>query len=271
MDKLLSLFPKGSGHFSQSFDHFSKEWGKMLQFQTIVTFGVPPAEAKYSDYVLEFIQEMKPSGQFPDVLIDSEKFFIEGKDKEFAIAGAREAVKHVLGVANSMTLLWGHTILENSLQNFLQIILAVSPTSFYNEIEVNSQTVTIKQARDPKFETVLKEKVTKYVKALERDGFITKCDVLLRIVGSENHKYSSNSYKYNREELTKINERRHDVAHGRNLTLTRPQVDNDLNYLFHTFGYFFYLMHEKFDLKISAYPKIMEELKKRDSDLENLP
>ena len=269
MDKILSLFPNGSGQFSETFDTFTKEWGKMLQYQTITRMRLPIVQAKYSERILELLDEMRPGNRFSNLLVDGEKFFIEGKNKEIAIAGAKEAVDQSLKVGDSMALLRGHTILENALQKFLEIILAISPASFYDKL--NNQSVSIGQARDPQFESILTERATKHVIGIRKESILIKCDQLLNILGSEHNKYSSKIFKYNRVIIEEIDIRRHDVAHGRNLSLTGSQVDSDLDYLFQAFGYFVFLMHVKFDLKISGYPYISEALKKRDRCLAITP
>ena len=263
MKDIMPLFPYGSGWFSETFVGFVDEWGKMTQYRTLIRLALPKVEAIYSDQLLGMLQEMRPGRRLEKVLIDSETFFDEGQDKNMAILGATQAVNHSMSVADSLAYLWGHAIVENALQSFLEIILSIEPKCYFEKVAEQKMTLAVAQNKD--FKSILCEKATNHVTHLKKESILMKCGELHRILkeGSSNH--STQGFRFNNDKLKRIDQRRHGVAHGRNLTLTESSVDDDLEYLFQMFGHFLLLMNKKFNLKMTAYHNLIATLKDRDS------
>lgn len=266
-DEILALFPAGSGWLTESFYNFNNQWGRLQQFRTIVEMGLPDAEASYASQILDFLQDMRPGNELEDLLADGQAFFKEGKDKEMAINGARQAVEHSINVAESLALLWGHSLFENCLQKYLEIIVLISPESFHDVII--QQKVSLAEVKETGFESVLRQRASKRVASLGRESLIDKSDELHRIFGSVISKFTNKRFKFKKETLARIDKRRHDVAHGQNLLLPKALIELDLEFLYQAYGYFLFLINEKFNLKISTHEKVTSALIMRDNNLRN--
>lgn len=102
---------------------------------------------------------------------------------------------------------------------------------------------------DHSVEEVTAMAIKKELSAMARESLLKRADLLHEICGVP--KVDFGSYKYERQELIRIDRLRQEIVHGDRLsTELGGNIESDLRYVRHTCDYFFVMMHESFGLRI---------------------
>lgn len=245
--------------FSEVFDRFLSTWGMISQFRTFTTMGIKNTENNYKVYISKIVDEMRPDGFLYGALKDTTSFFESGDNRKFIDNALKQAIRKTSSIIDATALVFGHSILDALLNDYLDIIFIKDPSS-YDYLLMN-QKVKIEELIDFGKDEILNIKRKRKISNLKRESIVIKSDILHNIC-SPSHNYNAGGYKFDKNYIENIDNARHNIVHGLTINFKSEEIEEYLDYLFKSAGYYLYMMFKKFDLKIIADPLIREQLKK---------
>lgn len=178
-----------------------------------------------------FTQPIKDS--FPSASDDQLSEIIKMKrsrDLDQALNGAKAA-----------SLIFIHTGLESCLEVIARFGADQKPNEWAHLF--SNKKITIKEVIDNSPSELLKIYACKYLDTFSREPLPEKTKILLSVLRPDSGQY--NGYKYNQENLIRIDSLRHECAHGGIDLADFSNIYNDIDYLKSTGEFFLHLMASK--------------------------
>jgi len=240
--------------FSALWENYMVKWGIVLQFQHLAQVGFPSKADYLSGYLRESLDKAKPGGEFEGIIVDTGTFFsdenIERVTKEYAL----EYINNALAVSSAACLVFGHSLLDALLNEYLDMIVDLDSSVFHWYIK--DQNVACSAIIDGKHNEALNAKVRKHVGKLKRESIVVRAETLHQVCRPPSNFFASGLWQYDPDRLRSIDRLRHDIIHT-----PRPDapevnlnIQDDLVFMVWLGMYFVALMNHRFDLKILPLP-----------------
>jgi len=246
--------------FSEAFDNYLSQWGIIWQFRHLAEVGFPKLDEHYTNYIIKFLETMRPGKENAKLLVDPVSFFEGNIYEVFAKESTRKVIQNALAVVDSVSLVFGHSLLDALLNEFLGIACEVDPTTLLEHIK--EKKIKLSEVIDSTKDEIIATRIKEKLQALERESLPKKTDILFMICQPGNHTPKMGSYVFDRLRLKDIDEKRHGIIHSPQVAASLQEADDTLWYLQKTGMHFLVMMNHKYGLKIISDPQLRKPLQR---------
>ena len=207
--------------FNRTFFRAVRRMGFVQTFRQVVLQGMPQGTEAVERHTLEWLTD--PSGQ--RVLRGNPSIEVL---QEMSAAAAKRSAADTRGALDSASLIFAHTIIDDAAYQYCRVSALANPTDW--EPDTKRRKVSLEELRIMGADAVFREALDKRLKDLEREALLTKVDLLFAKCrpGEEIH---TPSFRFQRSELERLDDLRHQIVHGREFGNEIPTIDADLYYL----------------------------------------
>lgn len=148
---------------------------------------------------------------------------------------------------DAASLVFGHTILDDSLNSFLEITCEVAPEFWESRVQRKKVEVGLLKGRSP--EELTKDVIRKDIEDIRLNASLAGRAGMLHAI-CKPASTSLGSYQFDPEVLREIDTIRKNIVHGDLLGAEIPEIHSSLEYLRVTWNFCFLMMHQRFGLHI---------------------
>lgn len=247
--------------FTETFENIFSRWRMILSLKRVSSTSKPLAKPIIENEDKNFIYDFMNNSESDKIFLKNKKDIIEkmgGLDNIY-----KKMVKNTFydfdAVIESTSLIFVHSILDDSAFKFCQVSALVSPSDWENFIK--DKPVKLYEIKSSIYEEILKKLLNDYLIKFERESVLKKIDRLFEICKPPLKLESSKNYKFNRSKVKELDTLRHDIIHGNRPIVRIPDIEIKLEYLQKTTFHLGYLINYKYKLKIdpNAYIQSMRK------------
>ncbi|MCK4296589.1 MAG: hypothetical protein KAX28_08060, partial [Candidatus Marinimicrobia bacterium] len=158
-------------------------------------------------------------------------------------------MKKFQNTIDATSLIFAHSILDDSAYECCRITLILSPDFWINVIK--NRKISLEYLHSNSSENIIKEKCDEYFIQFEKESLLTKIDRLFKICKPEKDYDPIENYKYDREKIKYYDDLRHQIVHKEIPEKCLKNGYAEINYLFKTNFLFFALINYRYDLKFN--------------------
>jgi len=244
--------PTAEDVFTQTFMRFLRNWSFITALRQVGDVALPIAEISLGQIHANFIERMSvdPNHQRMIVGLDgstgpwgeSVKRMLQEEMTKATVASARTAI-------DAASLVFAQSILDDCALSYLRVCSLISPEDWDQlftdrKIAFSSMTRPIEEIR----QTLIADKLGK----LGFESLLTKVDLLFQLCTPPRDFAPINNYRYDRERLARIDERRQGIIHKNTMTQPLTSIDDDLEYISKTANFLMGLVNEKYGVQINT-------------------
>lgn len=244
--------------FSEMWNSFNTSWSHIFSFQSLASTTIPTGADYQRRELRAFIDDMKPGRPYSSILKDATGFFARGEDVAFVDKGVKNKLDSALAAVDAACLVFGHSVLDDLLNSCLKVIYEVGHNEY--EQKVLETKVTIKDLINGDADSLIRQKTENKRRDLERNSMVVKSDFIHSVCKTVEKGYTGNGYCFDRQRIAEIDQLRQDVVHGPATDLGMD-IGAALKYLHLSCMYFWYMLHQKYDLKLFPDQQHIEQFK----------
>ena len=248
MDKLQIM-----KDFSEIIDRFMCRMAEIDSFRRIALCSIEtssPSEVRYQTNLFYYFLY---NPEYDSMFSDKQGFVEHMKKDNLAFQSAEMTIKKCLQTIDNSSIVFLHSVFEDSLYKLSLIVSELKPELFDKFIKDREYKVKLKQIDELMNRNLWGEQRSKFLRELERDSLINKIKVLFEIC--PNHtpgQIQMRNYMYNEQRIKRIDEIRHNIVHN---GVTVPEelcIIDEIDYIRKTFVFFFFCVAKNHGLKIIA-------------------
>jgi len=233
--------------FTRAFWALNNGWSDAFTFRRAALLGEEGAfraiHGQNVETVLWFLRERG------DLILDHEAFLkavggIEGAARKMTEGNRRQYRASVDGAC----LVLMHSVLDTAVLDFCRVCALVAPLDWKPLVE--KRTISVGELQGKTFDDVLRLKVDDYLQALEREALPKKVNVLHSICKPKPGYSRIRGYRYDEDELVRIDNIRHEYVHGRGRRQPIEDIEPVLKYMLDTGNNLFGLVNDRYDVKL---------------------
>ena len=141
-----------------------------------------------------------------------------------------------------------HSILDAAVFDFCRVCTVVALHDWKSFVK--NRKVAVAEVEGRTFDEILKVKVDDYLGALERESLPKKVDHIYDVCRPEAGYSRIRNYRYDRSELVRIDNLRHDCVHGRLPRQPVPAIEAVLRYMLDTGNNLLGLINDRYDVRV---------------------
>lgn len=178
-------------------------------------------------------------------------------DGSYHAASTKNTERHLSAVMSYVAasgLVFAHSFLEIVLETLLRMtrLCEIEPWLGF----VSSKTIPISALIESGIEPTLEAKLNDYIATLQKEGLLSKFDLLAKLLKCSITKSSVLNYTYDPERLKTLDLLRHELAHHRKKDYGVDSAEADTTYLYRTAFHFLDLVVHRYDLRGAHRPKL---------------
>lgn len=240
--------------YTKVFFRMTALWSSVLAFRRIAEVGLPKASTRlyYDNFI--FAQALFEDPQNDKLFLDKQKAVESiGGAEGLGAKMTQNMTKSFRATADAASIAFVHSLLDGAAIDFCRVTALVAPDDW--EPFVRDQKVTLLEAKDHDYVTLLKRRIDANIEYLERQALLKKTDRLFAVCKPEKNFTFKPAYRFDPERLASLDKLRHDLIHGEGPLKSHPAVDESLEYLFETSLFLFVMVNHRYGVRIDpTYP-----------------
>lgn len=172
-----------------------------------------------------------------------------------AAAAASGTIKDAHAAAGAACIVYAHSMLDAAVEDYCKVSTLLSPTDWEKFVE--EEKITLAQARSAEYDELLRSAVDKYFNKLCKADLLSKIKTLHAVCKPGSAEILE-GYRYDDEQIDRIDRLRHEIVHKEALGSPIGNVSGDLKYVERTNIYLSALITHRYGLLVG--PGAMNEL-----------
>jgi hypothetical protein len=127
--------------------------------------GMDAARKKIAAEKVTFVNAMLEGGEYDKIFIDKAGFFRAMPPEKLVETMTDETVRHAEVGVDAASIVFAHSFLDGALFDYCRIAALVAPRDW--ETVLDQRQIKISEAREQKYEELLKKKLDEYLEQLE--------------------------------------------------------------------------------------------------------
>lgn len=230
-------------------EKFIRRMGEIDSFLRIgekAVEGYLPAEIRYQENLFGY---MLSSPKMDKIFKDKQGFILNMERDNYINVSAQMAVENCLKTIESASLVFLHSIFEESIFELCCLVSQINPTAFYRYIKNEKIEFKLNEFDSYKSRDLWREKLVKYMSILEGKSLIKKIDTLFAVCPN-NHE--TDKYSYDKQRIEAFDKLRHEIVHNGRSIPNKINVMEEIDYIRNSFIYLFFRVGHNYDLYIIA-------------------
>ncbi len=198
--------------FSQIFQRYINRQSFILSFRLTSDQGMKAARERIAAEKVTFVNAMLEGNDYDKIFIDKASFFKEIPPEKLVENMTEETVRNAQVAVDTASIVFAHSLLDGALFDYCRVTALAAPRDW--ESVLDQRQIKISEARDLKYEEVLKKKLDEYLEQLERESLLKKVDALFARCKPPEHYDPMHGYSFDRDRLKRLDEYWHKIIHG---------------------------------------------------------
>jgi hypothetical protein len=235
--------------YTRIFLTLTRRYSDTQTFRRLVSAGEPLASAHASAEDATLVRAILTDPEFDRFFLDREKaveFF--GGPEALRASFTQNKISTLRRIVDIASIVLVHSALDAAITDLCRLTALLGPSDWEPLLE--RQQVPLADARSEPYAALLKAKLAAHLDALERDSLLKRSDVLFTVCRPPVHYTPLNGYSWDREELERLDQLRHDLVHGRSDVQTLPHVEKNIEFLLKTGLFFWSMLNTTYSVKL---------------------
>ena len=243
--------------YTRIFETLMTRHANTITFRRLSRAGEPLATAHASADDTRLVNEILNNPEYDQYFLDRQKaveFF--GGPEAMAASMTQAKITTLRQLVDLASIVVMHAALDAALTDLCRLAAALNPADW--EARLADKTVKMAQLREgATYESLRAEKLGDHLDALAKDSVLKRADALFAACSPAAGYSLSTSYTWDRSELARIDQLRHDLAHGRILAPRPGEVEKDLEFIIQTGLFFFGMLNATYGIKMDLMGDIL--------------
>lgn len=193
--------------FTQVWQRWANRQSFLLSFHLTSRLGMEGARQKISAEKVTFVNAMLEGGEHDTIFIDKPALFKAMPPEQLVQTMTDETIRHFEVGVDGALIVFAHSFLDGALFDYCRVTALVAPRDW--ESVLDQRQIKISEARELKYEELLRKKLDEYFEQLERESLLKKADLLFARCKPPEKYDPMHGYKFSRDRLKYLDEYRH--------------------------------------------------------------
>ena len=243
--------------YSRIFETLMMRHANTITFRRMSRAGEPLATAQASAEDRKLVNEILTNPEYDQYFLDRQKaveFF--GGPEAMAASMTQAKITTLRQLVDLASIVVMHAALDAALTDLCRLAAALSPVDW--EARLAEKTVRMAQlSGGATYESLRAQKLEDHLDALAKDSVLKRADALFAVCSPAAGFSPSTSFTWDRSELARIDQLRHDLAHGRVLAPPAEEVEKDIEFVIQTGLFFFAMLNATYGIKMDLMGDIL--------------
>src|SRR2546427_6258116 len=220
-----------------------------MTFRRLVRAGEPLAKAQASGEDTQLANDILKDPKYDEYFLDRQKaveFF--GGTEALANSWTQGKISTLRGIVDLASVVVMHSALDAALTDLCRLAATMKPSDW--EERISDKQIKLASVKTTPYETLLRERLHDHLAALEKESMLKRTEALLAVCQPPAGYVGVNGYTWDRTELARIDQLRHDLIHGRLAAPPPTEVERDIEFLVKTGLYFWTMLNAKYNVKV---------------------
>jgi hypothetical protein len=243
--------PTAEDIFTGTFMRFMKNWTFITSLRQVADVALPIAEESLGAIHTDFVERASVDPNYKNIFVsldgsetgwgDNLKDLLRKGMTESAITNAKAAI-------DAASLVFAQSILDDCALSYLRVCALANPTHW--DPIIKEKKVAFSSVVKPP-EEIRMELIEDKLDLLEWESLLKKVDLLFQLCSPPENFAPINNYKYDRNRLEQIDDRRHGIIHRNAMTEPLANIDEDLDFISKTANFLMGLVNQKYDIRLN--------------------
>jgi hypothetical protein len=223
-----------------------------ITFRRLSKAGEPMAAAHASVEDMRLVNEILTNPEYDQYFLDRKKaveFF--GGPEALAASMTQGKITTLRQLVDYASIVVMHSALDAALTDLCRLAAALKASDW--EARLAERTVKLGQLRDNAYQSLLNEKLADYIEALAKDSLLKRADALFAACRPASGFSPLGGYAWDRAELQRLDQLRHDLAHGRIAAPPPGEVEKDIEFFLKTGLFFWGMLNATYGIKMDPW------------------
>ncbi|MCH7760808.1 hypothetical protein IIA15_05320 [candidate division TA06 bacterium] len=194
--------------YSKIFFRTLRLLSEVNSFREVAKLGLETATPQIIEESYEYVRHVLTNPELDKVfLVDKNKYFTAERKQEFAEKYIQSKIIPFQGAVDAASLLFSHSSLDGTSIDLCRVCALIAPQDW--EPFLQEQKATLPEIKVTHYDTILKQKIEKHLKSLDRDSLLKKIQRLYQICQPPRDFKPKRDYKYDEGKIKQLDRVHH--------------------------------------------------------------
>jgi hypothetical protein len=243
--------PTAEEVLSETYASFMRSWGIIGSLRQVTEVALPVATEQLLHQNGVLVEAMSKDADYKKIIVS-----IDGYDKEwsadikkfFQTGLTTTSIENFTNAIDAASIVFAQSVLDDCALSLLRVCALASPADW--EQFVKDRKVDFNSVKEKSSDTIREELVNAKIDQLGMESLKKKIDILFALTKPEPDFDPVNNYKYDVDQLERIDKLRQAVIHHGGIGKAFTGVEGDLQYIKKTVSFLIALVNKKYGVRI---------------------